>query len=93
MQHVGWETLLADPADSSVAVVNFVTARYLCASMSLDNYAGELFGEIFSGHNEIDLANWLGMPIAGQPADIAFVENIHVPAEVDHEMTGAPADS
>eukprot|EP00959_Pyramimonas_sp_CCMP1952_P162102 3389258-Pyramimonas_sp.AAC.1 len=33
------------------------------------------------------------MPIAGQPADIKCVEKFHVPAEVDGEMAGAPADS
>eukprot|EP00959_Pyramimonas_sp_CCMP1952_P065817 1374160-Pyramimonas_sp.AAC.1 len=33
------------------------------------------------------------MPISGQPADLEFVENFHVPAEGDGEMAGAPADS
>eukprot|EP00959_Pyramimonas_sp_CCMP1952_P124165 2596389-Pyramimonas_sp.AAC.1 len=31
IQHVDWETLLADPADSSVTVVNFTAAEYLSA--------------------------------------------------------------
>eukprot|EP00959_Pyramimonas_sp_CCMP1952_P053259 1114007-Pyramimonas_sp.AAC.1 len=29
MQYVDWGSLLADPADSSAAVVNFMAARYL----------------------------------------------------------------
>eukprot|EP00959_Pyramimonas_sp_CCMP1952_P169801 3547657-Pyramimonas_sp.AAC.1 len=75
--YVGLATILADPADSSVAV----------------NYADELFEEIFTGHNEIDQADWLGIPIAGQPSDIELVEDFHVPAEVDREMAATPADS
>eukprot|EP00959_Pyramimonas_sp_CCMP1952_P067132 1401482-Pyramimonas_sp.AAC.1 len=31
--------------------------QYLSASMSLDNYAGELFEEIYIGHSEINLAD------------------------------------
>eukprot|EP00959_Pyramimonas_sp_CCMP1952_P197004 4119381-Pyramimonas_sp.AAC.1 len=41
MQRVDWGSLLSDPADSSVAVVNFVAARYLSASMALENCADE----------------------------------------------------
>eukprot|EP00959_Pyramimonas_sp_CCMP1952_P315602 6605550-Pyramimonas_sp.AAC.1 len=70
MQYVDWESLLADPADSLVAVMNFMAARYLSASVSFENCASELFEEVFIGHNGIDLADWLGIPIAGQPADI-----------------------
>eukprot|EP00959_Pyramimonas_sp_CCMP1952_P230140 4811681-Pyramimonas_sp.AAC.1 len=61
--------------------------------MSLENYADGLFEEVFAGHNDIDLADWLGMPIAGRPADIDFIENFHAPAERDDELAGAPADS
>eukprot|EP00959_Pyramimonas_sp_CCMP1952_P320489 6706698-Pyramimonas_sp.AAC.1 len=61
--------------------------------MSLNSYADELSEEMFTGHNEIDLADWPGMPIAGQPADVEFVEDFHMPAEADREMAGAPADS
>eukprot|EP00959_Pyramimonas_sp_CCMP1952_P040316 843282-Pyramimonas_sp.AAC.1 len=61
--------------------------------MSLENYADGLFEEVFTGHNDIDLADWLGMPIAGQAADVDFVENARVPAEGGDEMAGAPADS
>eukprot|EP00959_Pyramimonas_sp_CCMP1952_P016258 344179-Pyramimonas_sp.AAC.1 len=70
IQYVDWESLLADPADSPAAVVNSMAARYLSASMSLENYADELFEEVFAGHSEIDLADWLGIPIAGHTADI-----------------------
>eukprot|EP00959_Pyramimonas_sp_CCMP1952_P004811 100950-Pyramimonas_sp.AAC.1 len=70
-----------------------MAARYLSASMSLENYADGLFEEAFTGHNDNDLADWLGMPIAGQRADIEFVENFHVPAEGDDEIAGTPADS
>eukprot|EP00959_Pyramimonas_sp_CCMP1952_P444425 9304949-Pyramimonas_sp.AAC.1 len=69
-QRADWESLLADHADCSVAAVNLMAARYACASMSLENYIDALFEEIFTGHSEIDLADWLGIPIAGQPADI-----------------------
>eukprot|EP00959_Pyramimonas_sp_CCMP1952_P109201 2283917-Pyramimonas_sp.AAC.1 len=68
IQYVDWGSHLADPADSSVAVVNFMVARYLSACMSLENYVDGLLEEVFTGHNDIDLADWLGMPIAGQPA-------------------------
>eukprot|EP00959_Pyramimonas_sp_CCMP1952_P249120 5207644-Pyramimonas_sp.AAC.1 len=61
--------------------------------MSLDSYAGRLFEEACTGHNDIDLADWLGMPIAGRPAEIDCAEDFHVPAEGDGEMAGAPADS
>eukprot|EP00959_Pyramimonas_sp_CCMP1952_P201169 4207135-Pyramimonas_sp.AAC.1 len=61
--------------------------------MSLENYADELFEDIFTGHNEIDLAGRQDIPIAGQPADIEFVENFHVPAEGDDEMAATPANS
>eukprot|EP00959_Pyramimonas_sp_CCMP1952_P216719 4532200-Pyramimonas_sp.AAC.1 len=70
-----------------------MAARYLSASLSLENSADELFEEVFTCHSDIDLADWLGIPIAGQPADIEFVENFHVPAEGDADMAGAPADS
>eukprot|EP00959_Pyramimonas_sp_CCMP1952_P406633 8522568-Pyramimonas_sp.AAC.1 len=70
MQCVDWESLLADPADGSATVIRFVAARYLCASTNLENYSDELFEEVFTGHGDIDLAEWLGIPIAGQPADI-----------------------
>eukprot|EP00959_Pyramimonas_sp_CCMP1952_P160000 3346659-Pyramimonas_sp.AAC.1 len=68
MQYVDRGSLLADPADSSATVVHFMAARYLRASMALENYADELFEEVFAGHDDIDLAEWLGVPIAGQPA-------------------------
>eukprot|EP00959_Pyramimonas_sp_CCMP1952_P070701 1476071-Pyramimonas_sp.AAC.1 len=45
MQYVYWESLVADPADSSAAVVNIMAARHLGASMSLENCADELFEE------------------------------------------------
>eukprot|EP00959_Pyramimonas_sp_CCMP1952_P195312 4083882-Pyramimonas_sp.AAC.1 len=61
--------------------------------MNLENYSDELFEEVFTGHNDIDLAEWLGIPIAGQPADIESVENFHMPVEGDFGMAGAPADS
>eukprot|EP00959_Pyramimonas_sp_CCMP1952_P385658 8082025-Pyramimonas_sp.AAC.1 len=93
MQYVDCESLLADFADSSVAVVNFMAARYLSASVSLENCADELFEEILTGRSGIDLAGWLGSPIAGQPADIEFVENFHAPAEGDDDMAVTPADS
>eukprot|EP00959_Pyramimonas_sp_CCMP1952_P199193 4166429-Pyramimonas_sp.AAC.1 len=61
--------------------------------MALENYADELFEEVFTGHSDIDLAEWSGAPIAGQPADIEFVENFHAPVEGDFGVAGAPADS
>eukprot|EP00959_Pyramimonas_sp_CCMP1952_P065112 1359402-Pyramimonas_sp.AAC.1 len=61
--------------------------------MSLERYADELFEEIYAGHYEINLADWMGTPIAGQPAQIEFVEDFHWPAEVDRDVAGAPADS
>eukprot|EP00959_Pyramimonas_sp_CCMP1952_P423318 8867334-Pyramimonas_sp.AAC.1 len=58
IQYVDWETLVADPADGPVAVVTyFVAARYLSAGVSAENFADELFEEIFTGHNEINLAD------------------------------------
>eukprot|EP00959_Pyramimonas_sp_CCMP1952_P129187 2701412-Pyramimonas_sp.AAC.1 len=33
------------------------------------------------------------MPIAGQPAQIEFVGDYHIPANIDHDMAGASADS
>eukprot|EP00959_Pyramimonas_sp_CCMP1952_P168336 3517343-Pyramimonas_sp.AAC.1 len=45
--YVDWETLLADPADNSVTVVNFLAARYLSVRMSLENCAdGALRGDM-----------------------------------------------
>eukprot|EP00959_Pyramimonas_sp_CCMP1952_P257847 5388590-Pyramimonas_sp.AAC.1 len=70
-----------------------MAARYRSSSMTLENCADELFEEVLTGHNDIDLAEWLGMPIAGQPADIEYVENFHMPAEGYADMAGAPADS
>eukprot|EP00959_Pyramimonas_sp_CCMP1952_P428284 8970453-Pyramimonas_sp.AAC.1 len=70
-----------------------MAARYLSADMALANYADELFEEVFAGHDDVDLAEWLGVPIAGQPADVEFVENFHVPVEGDVGMAGAPADA
>eukprot|EP00959_Pyramimonas_sp_CCMP1952_P131621 2752074-Pyramimonas_sp.AAC.1 len=70
-----------------------MAARYLSASMSLESYADGLFEVAFAGRDGIDLADWLGAPIAGQPADVECVENSHMPAEGDGEMAGAPADS
>eukprot|EP00959_Pyramimonas_sp_CCMP1952_P054781 1144768-Pyramimonas_sp.AAC.1 len=81
MQYVDWESLLADPAGGSTTFVHFVAAGYLSGSVALDNYADELFEEVFTGHNDIDMAEWLSVPIAGQPADSEFVENFHAPAE------------
>eukprot|EP00959_Pyramimonas_sp_CCMP1952_P043281 905723-Pyramimonas_sp.AAC.1 len=69
-----------------------MAARYLSASTSLENYADELFEKIFIGHSEIDLADWLGIPIAGQTADIECVEKLHIPAEGDDEMAVTPAE-
>eukprot|EP00959_Pyramimonas_sp_CCMP1952_P197655 4133750-Pyramimonas_sp.AAC.1 len=42
--------------DSDMQCVDW---EYLCASMNLDNCADELFEEVFTGHNDIDLAEWL----------------------------------
>eukprot|EP00959_Pyramimonas_sp_CCMP1952_P002984 61869-Pyramimonas_sp.AAC.1 len=70
MQFVDWETRLTDPADRSVANVNFMAAKFWSAGISLENYADEAFEEIFAGHSESDLAGWLGMPVAGRPSDI-----------------------
>eukprot|EP00959_Pyramimonas_sp_CCMP1952_P273669 5720302-Pyramimonas_sp.AAC.1 len=61
--------------------------------MTLENYADELFEEVLTGHNDTDLAEWLGVPIAGQRADIEFVENFYMPVECDFGMAGTPADS
>eukprot|EP00959_Pyramimonas_sp_CCMP1952_P069271 1445655-Pyramimonas_sp.AAC.1 len=54
MQCVDWGSLLADPAHSSATVVNLMAARYLSASMALENCADELFEELFTGHSDID---------------------------------------
>eukprot|EP00959_Pyramimonas_sp_CCMP1952_P451887 9461348-Pyramimonas_sp.AAC.1 len=70
-----------------------MAAGHLNASMALENYADELFEEVFPGHDDIDMAEWLGAPIAGQPEDIEFVENCRVPVEGGLGMAGAPADS
>eukprot|EP00959_Pyramimonas_sp_CCMP1952_P101610 2125810-Pyramimonas_sp.AAC.1 len=70
MQHVDWESLLTDPAGGSATVIHFMAARHLNASMALESEADELFEELFAGHGDVDLAEWLGVPIAGQPADI-----------------------
>eukprot|EP00959_Pyramimonas_sp_CCMP1952_P164965 3448243-Pyramimonas_sp.AAC.1 len=67
MQYVDWGSLVADPADSSAAVVNRMAAMSLSASISLENCADELFEEVFTGHSDTDLADWLGIPNAGQP--------------------------
>eukprot|EP00959_Pyramimonas_sp_CCMP1952_P038049 796240-Pyramimonas_sp.AAC.1 len=92
IQHVDRESFLADPADGSATIVHFRAARYLSASVALENYAGELFEEVLAGHDDIEMAEWLGMPIAGPSADIEFVENFHMPIEGDFGMAGAPAD-
>eukprot|EP00959_Pyramimonas_sp_CCMP1952_P275082 5750574-Pyramimonas_sp.AAC.1 len=68
-----------------------MAARYFSASMTLENYTDELFEEAFTGHSDIDLEEWLGVPIAGQPADIEFNENFHVLAEGDFGTAGKPA--
>eukprot|EP00959_Pyramimonas_sp_CCMP1952_P330293 6915896-Pyramimonas_sp.AAC.2 len=60
--------------------------------MSLEIDANELYEEISTGHDEIDLADWLGIPIAGQPADVEYLENFRMPAGGDDEMAAAPAD-
>eukprot|EP00959_Pyramimonas_sp_CCMP1952_P306172 6407607-Pyramimonas_sp.AAC.1 len=65
MQCVVWESLLADPADISVAALNFTAAMHLSANAHLESFADELFEEIFIGHNEIDLADWLACPSRG----------------------------
>eukprot|EP00959_Pyramimonas_sp_CCMP1952_P151323 3166258-Pyramimonas_sp.AAC.1 len=52
-----------------------------------------LFEEVVTGHGDIDLAEWLGIPIGGQPADIECVENFRAPAAGDADVAGAPADS
>eukprot|EP00959_Pyramimonas_sp_CCMP1952_P126346 2642643-Pyramimonas_sp.AAC.1 len=70
-----------------------MAARHPSASMTLENCADELFEAAFTGHNDIDLAEWLGVPIAGQPAYIELVENFHMSVEGDAGMAGAPADS
>eukprot|EP00959_Pyramimonas_sp_CCMP1952_P438802 9186623-Pyramimonas_sp.AAC.1 len=70
-----------------------MAARYLNVSMSLENCAAELLEDIFTGHNGINLADWLGMPIAGQTEHVECVEDFHVPAEVDQDMAGTPSDS
>eukprot|EP00959_Pyramimonas_sp_CCMP1952_P025397 532830-Pyramimonas_sp.AAC.1 len=58
-QHVDWEPPLAGPADGSATIVNLMAARYLNASMTLENYSDELFDQVFTGHDDIDLAEWL----------------------------------
>eukprot|EP00959_Pyramimonas_sp_CCMP1952_P284512 5947713-Pyramimonas_sp.AAC.1 len=70
MQCVDWGETSGRFADGSATVFYFMAARHLCASMNLENYADELFEEVFAGHGDIDLAEWPGLPIAGQPADI-----------------------
>eukprot|EP00959_Pyramimonas_sp_CCMP1952_P178953 3741069-Pyramimonas_sp.AAC.1 len=67
MQYVDWESLLADPADGPATMVHFMAAAYLSASVTLENFADELFEEVFSGHDDIDLAEWLGVPSRGNP--------------------------
>eukprot|EP00959_Pyramimonas_sp_CCMP1952_P213045 4457499-Pyramimonas_sp.AAC.1 len=64
------ETLVAEPEDNPVAAVYFTAAKYLRASASLERYADELFEEIYVGQYDINLADWLGIPIAWQPAHI-----------------------
>eukprot|EP00959_Pyramimonas_sp_CCMP1952_P064636 1349021-Pyramimonas_sp.AAC.1 len=81
MQSVDWGSLLANPADGSATIVHCVAAGYISASLALENYADELFDEARAGHDDIDAAEWLGAPIAGQPADIELVENFHLPVE------------
>eukprot|EP00959_Pyramimonas_sp_CCMP1952_P331074 6932927-Pyramimonas_sp.AAC.1 len=93
MQYVDWGSLLAGPADSSATVADFMVAGYLSASTTLENCADELFDGVFTSHDDIDSAEWLGIPVAGQPADFELVENFHMPAEGDFGMAGAPADS
>eukprot|EP00959_Pyramimonas_sp_CCMP1952_P065821 1374210-Pyramimonas_sp.AAC.1 len=45
-----------------------MSARHMGASVSLERCAWQLFEEVYGGRDEIDLADWLGTPIAGQPA-------------------------
>eukprot|EP00959_Pyramimonas_sp_CCMP1952_P196969 4118417-Pyramimonas_sp.AAC.1 len=52
MQYADWETLLADLADNPTAAANFMVARHLSASISLERCADELFEEIYVGHGE-----------------------------------------
>eukprot|EP00959_Pyramimonas_sp_CCMP1952_P315884 6611453-Pyramimonas_sp.AAC.1 len=70
-----------------------MAAGYLSASVTLEIRADELFEGVLTGHDDIDLAEWLGRPIAGQPSDIRFAENFHAPAEGDADMAEAPADT
>eukprot|EP00959_Pyramimonas_sp_CCMP1952_P293326 6134715-Pyramimonas_sp.AAC.1 len=81
IQCIDWGSLLADPADSSVAVVNIMAVRYLSASVFLEFCRRAV------------RRDWLGITIVGEPAVFAFGENFHVPAEGDDEMAGAPAES
>eukprot|EP00959_Pyramimonas_sp_CCMP1952_P298000 6233754-Pyramimonas_sp.AAC.1 len=55
-----------------------MAARYLSASMSFENYSDELFEEMHVGHDELNLADRLGMPIAGQPAHVEFVLRVYI---------------
>eukprot|EP00959_Pyramimonas_sp_CCMP1952_P423961 8880439-Pyramimonas_sp.AAC.1 len=59
LQYVDWQSLLADPADGSAILLHFMAARHLCAGMTLENYADELFKDVFTGRGDIDLAEWL----------------------------------
>eukprot|EP00959_Pyramimonas_sp_CCMP1952_P255359 5333572-Pyramimonas_sp.AAC.2 len=90
MQRVDWETRLADPAGNPT---QSLTSWLPGASMSLETCAGELFEEIYVGHDQVIPADWLGIRSAGQPARVESVEDAHIPADVDHFMAGAPADS
>eukprot|EP00959_Pyramimonas_sp_CCMP1952_P110826 2318731-Pyramimonas_sp.AAC.1 len=64
-----------------------MAAGHLSASATLENCAGELFEEVFTGHKDNDLAEWLGTPNRGA------IEHFHAPVEGDSGMAGAPADS
>eukprot|EP00959_Pyramimonas_sp_CCMP1952_P163895 3426638-Pyramimonas_sp.AAC.1 len=39
--------------------VQYVGWEYFSASVTLENYADELFEEVFTGHGDVDLAEWL----------------------------------
>eukprot|EP00959_Pyramimonas_sp_CCMP1952_P350971 7352890-Pyramimonas_sp.AAC.1 len=47
-----------------------MAARHLCASVSIERYAGELFEEVHVGHDEINQADWVGIHIAEQPGSM-----------------------
>eukprot|EP00959_Pyramimonas_sp_CCMP1952_P428065 8965140-Pyramimonas_sp.AAC.1 len=56
MQSVDWESLLADPADSSVAAFNFMAARYECQRVPRE-FRRRAAGSVYPSRGNLPILN------------------------------------